>query len=186
MAKHVHVFRKNTRILSGALDELWTFVRNEHEYDSGELLIFDANTGRVIDFDPTETPDRETETSQSTLSKRGRPKLGVVSREVTLLPRHWEWLNNQRGGASATLRRLVDEARKANPDDAMLNARLAACYQFMNAMAGNLAGYEEALRCLYRRDEAGFFEHTKKWPADIRRTARDYAYPDRQGATGPS
>ncbi|MFY0534142.1 DUF2239 family protein [Nannocystis pusilla] len=39
----------------------------------------------------------------------GRPKLGVVSREVSLLPRHWEWLERQPSGSR---RRCADSSRR--------------------------------------------------------------------------
>lgn len=101
----------------------------------------------------------------------GRPRLGVVAREVTLLPRHWEWLRSQRGGASATLRRLVEDARRANADvDAVRTAR-DATYRFMSTIAGNERGYEEATRALYAGDRARFEEQTASWPKDVRQYA---------------
>jgi len=99
---------------------------------------------------------------------RGRPKLGVVSGEVTLLPRQWEWLKAKRGGASATLRRLVDEARRNGRSQDLLERRQQAVYRFMNIMAGDRAGYEEALRALYAKDKALFVTHTSTWPQDIK------------------
>ena len=97
---------------------------------------------------------------------RGRPKLGVVSREVTLLPRQWEWLATQPGGASVTLRKLVDAAAK-NPEAERRTAR-DSVYRFANALAGNAPGFEEAMRNLYAGDQAGFEAQTAAWPDDVR------------------
>ena len=98
----------------------------------------------------------------------GRPKLGVVAREITLLPRHWEWLAQQPGGASVAIRRLVEQARRSGEDkDRMRQAREAA-YRFMSAMAGNKPHYEDAIRALFAGDPARFEELIAGWPADVR------------------
>ncbi|MCU0633399.1 MAG: DUF2239 family protein [Gemmatimonadaceae bacterium] len=105
----------------------------------------------------------------ATTKGRGRPRLGVVPREVTLLPRHWAWLSAQRGGASAALRRLVDDARRA--DDGSAAAREAtqqAAYTFMRDMAGDSPGFEEALRALFAGDLDRMAAHMAAWPADVR------------------
>ncbi|GAA5236165.1 DUF2239 family protein [Verticiella sediminum] len=106
----------------------------------------------------------------------GRPRLGVIAREVTLLPRHWEWLNTQPGGASAALRRLVDDARKAN--EAKESARRAqeAAYRFMLAAGGDLPGYEEALRALFAGDVVQFEHRLASWPPDLRNHAIRLAF----------
>jgi hypothetical protein len=97
----------------------------------------------------------------------GRPKLGVVAREVTLLPRHWEWLATQRGGASAALRRLGEEARKTHAEqDAHRQAKERA-YRFMSAIGGGLPGFEEASRALFAHDGEAFAERIREWPADV-------------------
>lgn len=98
----------------------------------------------------------------------GRPKLGVVSREVTLLPRHWEWLASQPGGASVTLRKLVEAARKANSGKDRIRRAQEITYRFMNAVGGDLPGYEEALRALYAPDAARFATLVADWPKDVR------------------
>jgi len=98
----------------------------------------------------------------------GRPKLGVVSREVTLLPRHWEWLASQPGGASVTLRKLVEAARKANSGKDRVRRAQDITYRFMNAVGGDLPGYEEALRALYASESDRFTSLLADWPADIR------------------
>ena len=102
----------------------------------------------------------------------GRPRLGVVAREITLLPRHWEWLASQPGGASVTLRRLVEAARAESAQaDAIRQAR-EATYRFMTAMAGNEPGFEEASRALFAGNSAAFTRHTEAWPDDVRDHAR--------------
>jgi uncharacterized protein len=109
---------------------------------------------------------------------RGRPKLGVVAREVTLLPRHWEWLNAQPGGASVALRKLVDDARRTSGDRDRERAARDAAYHFMSAMAGNLAHFEEASRALFADDRRRFVEQIASWPTDIREHAVNLAYRD--------
>jgi len=105
----------------------------------------------------------------------GRPKLGVVAREVTLLPRHWDWLSAQPGGASVALRKLVEDARRTSaPRDRVRRAQEAA-YRFMSAMAGNLPGFEEAARSLFAANRARFAAETEPWPADVRDHARKMA-----------
>jgi hypothetical protein len=110
---------------------------------------------------------------------RGRPKLGVVAREVTLLPRHWEWLNAQPGGASVALRKLVDEARRISGDRDRLRAARDAAYHFMSTMAGNLAHFEEAARALFADDRRRFVSLIADFPADVRDHIVRLAYSDR-------
>jgi hypothetical protein len=97
----------------------------------------------------------------------GRPKLGVVSREVSLLPRHWAWLEQQPNGASAALRRIVDQARKREPGEQRARLAREAVGRVMSAMAGNLPGYEEASRALYAANRARFEDLILHWPHDI-------------------
>ncbi|WP_414684760.1 DUF2239 family protein [Methylosinus sp.] len=99
---------------------------------------------------------------------RGRPKLGVVAREITLLPRHWDWLAAQPGGASAALRRLVETARREGGADGRQRAAREAAYRFLSAVAGDLPGYEEALRALFSGDAARFEAQMTEWPKDVR------------------
>lgn len=106
---------------------------------------------------------------------RGRPKLGVIAREVTLLPRHWDWLNNQPGGASVALRKLVEDAKRKSVYKDQLRAAQNATYKFMSTMAGNLTGFEEATRALFAQDGIQFEKHIESWPADIQKHLRKLA-----------
>jgi hypothetical protein len=124
------------------------------------VLIFDRQTGRVVDIDPRFPPTADE------ARKAGRPKLGVVPREITLLPRHWDWLATQPGGASVALRKLVEEASR-NPKAQMRQKRDAA-YRFATALVGNAPGYEEAMRALYAGQKDEFAAHIEAWPADVR------------------
>lgn len=105
----------------------------------------------------------------------GRPKLGVVAREVTLLPRHWAWLNSQPGGASVALRKLVEEARHVNANKDRIRHGQEAAYRFMSAVAGNLAGFEEATRALFAGNRDRFDELVEPWPVDVRDYTRTLA-----------
>jgi hypothetical protein len=98
----------------------------------------------------------------------GRPRLGVMAREVTLLPRHWEWLNRQPGGASVTLRKLVEEARRSGAGRDRVREAQEVTYRFLLAIAGNLPGYEEAMRALFASRRERFEELLAAWPPDIR------------------
>ena len=143
------------------------------------VLIFHDQSGRQLDFDLRGTIDEVLQRALPTPVRTGpgRPKLGVVSREVSLLPRHWEWLETQPNGASASLRRLVDEARKrdSGPEEARL--AMEATGRVMTAIAGNLPGYEEATRALYARDRERFSLHVKDWPDDVRVYITELAVP---------
>ncbi len=105
----------------------------------------------------------------------GRPKLGVVGKEVTLLPRHWEWLATQEGGASVTLRKLVEKARRESEAPDRVRRSQDVTYRFMSAIAGNQPGYEEACRALFSSDRAAFEANTEAWPGDLRAHARRLA-----------
>ena len=122
------------------------------------LRVFDLGTGRPVDLDLRPTPP----------SRRGRPRLGVAAREVTLLPRHWDWLATQPGGASAALRRLVEQARKIGADDDARRRRTDAAYGFMVEMAGDAPDFEEASRALFAADRERLIALIAPWPADVR------------------
>jgi uncharacterized protein len=130
----------------------------------------DASTASNGDGDNA-SPYRESSAPRG----RGRPRLGVVAREVTLLPRHWDWLATQPGGASAAVRRLVDAARQSSVDKDRVRQAKEIAYRFMSAMAGNEPGFEEATRALFAGDETRFLVMTKSWPGDVRDHARALA-----------
>ena len=141
---------------------------------SAPILIFDDETGSQIDIDlrpQADQPAARIAEAKGDTRRAGRPRLGVVGREVTLLPRHWDWLAAQKGGASVALRRLVDDARKASASKDIVRRRQEAAYRFMSAMAGNLPDFEEAIRALFAGNEHGFATMTASWPADVRNFA---------------
>jgi hypothetical protein len=168
-------FAGSSLIVSGDLE---TILRRTKEFlddgGSDSVLIFEDQTGRQVDFDFRGTPNEVIERATASAKPRagpGRPKLGVVSREVSLLPRHWDWLEQQPQGISAALRRLVDEARKREPDRERARLAREAAGKFMWAMAGNLPGFEEASRALFAKDDpdaARFEQLIRGWPDDIR------------------
>jgi uncharacterized protein len=176
-----------TRVIAeGPLVDVALSVRALAADGSGEpVLVFDGLHGGVIDLDLRgSTADvirrlnerskeaaggRTASRAEETKSRgRGRPKLGVVAREVTLLPRHWEWLGDQPGGASQALRRLVEQARKAGDGADRERSRQGTAYRFMQAMAGDFPGFEEASRALFAGDAARFERSIAGWPEDVR------------------
>lgn len=154
--------------------DLLTVARAVANAPTESVIVFDDFTGERVDLDSRLGPEAATEAYLEHLKpppagpqRRGRPKLGVTPREVTLLPRHWDWLARQSGGASAALRRLVEEALRA--DDAPLRAREAreAAYRVMSALAGDLPSFEEASRALFAGREVDFAAIISRWPADV-------------------
>ena len=152
------------------------------------ILVFDGRTGGSIEIDfrgsvndvlarLTEIGDAPAIEDAAPPGPRGpgRPKLGVVAREVTLLPRHWEWLAQQRGGASVALRKLVDEARRSGEDGNRIRLAQEAASRFMSTMGGNKPHYEDAIRALFAGEPAGFEKLIAAWPADVRRHAAKLA-----------
>jgi uncharacterized protein len=160
------------RIATGSQEEmlrqLKTYLEDKPSEESP--LIFEDQTGTQVDFDLRGSVEEVLErvAPKPVRTGPGRPRLGVISREISLLPRHWEWLEAQRSGASATLRRLVDEARKQ--DSAQFDGRRAieATGRVMTAIGGNLPGFEEAYRALYARDHGRLEQWVKEWPPDLR------------------
>ena len=138
--------------------------------EAQSVLLFDDLTGRQVDIDLHASADQGQR-------GRGRPKMGVQSREVTLLPRHWEWLAAQPGGASVTLRQLVEQARKASEGSRTPRAAMDAAYHFLTVMAGDRPGYEAAIRALYAKDQTAFSAHCADWPSAIRDHALALAAP---------
>jgi uncharacterized protein len=164
-------FKGHAMIASGTLDKVLPELKKRFDADkSAMMLVFDDSSGRQVDFDLRGT---EAQVLARALPAQrtgpGRPKLGVVSREISLLPRHWEWLEEQPSGASAALRRLVDEARRREQGRQRVRLALDAAARFMSAMAGDLADFEEATRALYAKDRARLESLTGKWPRDIRK-----------------
>ena len=138
---------------------------------AGPILIFDDRSQPVeVDFRGSldEVMARLSGPATAVARGPGRPRLGVVAREVTLLPRHWDWLGQQPGGVSGALRRLVEHAARQQEPQAKTRLAQEATDRFMRVMAGDLAGYEEASRALYRGEQQHFTELTAKWPTDVR------------------
>ncbi|BFI97439.1 MAG: DUF2239 family protein [Rhodanobacter sp.] len=174
-------FDSHALVASGALTEVALAVKHLLDRNPARMpVILDDATGQPVEIDFRGSADEVLARLQPAAAAgapraAGRPRLGVVAREVTLLPRHWYWLNSQPGGASVTLRRLVEEARRNV--GAKDRARLAgeAADRFMRVVAGDLAGYEEASRALWRGDRDAFNRHTRGWPKDVREHARRLA-----------
>ncbi len=148
----------------------------DHLPDSN-VLVFEDATGQVVDLDLRgSSADIAARLSASEPRGRGRPKLGVVAREVTLSPRHWEWLAGQPGGASPALRRLIEDARRKDRGATQARSSQEAAYRFLTALAGDLPGYEEALRALFAGEEVLFGTMIADWPEDIRTYAQELAW----------
>lgn len=139
------------------------------DLSGGGLLVFDDATGEQRDYPfAPQAAAAGPAASASAAPGVGRPRLGVVAREVTLLPRHWAWLAQQPGGASAALRRLVDEARRSHAERDSRRAATERAYRFMSAIAGALPGFEEATRALFAHDGEAFARRIESWPPDVR------------------
>lgn len=168
----VTAFEGNSRIASGSLEKVLKAIRTRAgDGGTAPILVFDDLTGTQIDWTLEEHKHGMLEQPAEEGSEArtaGRPKLGVVPREVTLMPRHWEWLAKQRGGASAALRRLVEQARRESVGEERVRVAREAIYRFMTAMAGNSPGYEEALRALFAGDSERFNGLIAAWPLDVR------------------
>jgi len=172
LPKNATAFAGTTEIASAPLADVSLAVYHASHTDD-PILVFDDVTGRVIDLDLRGTDDEiaaryaEAAPAADTPRGRGRPKLGVVSREVTLLPRHWEWLAAQKGGASATLRKLIDEARKRDAGSTERRLAQERTYHVMAALAGDLPDFEEASRALFAEDHERFEDLIAPWPGDV-------------------
>jgi uncharacterized protein len=174
-------FEGDCCIASGDLGDVARAAKAELDRrQEGSVLIFDGATGGPVEIDLRGSigdvlarlpdPAGVPAVAEDDAARRGpgRPKLGVVAREVTLLPRHWQWLARQRGGASVTLRRLVDEARRSGEEGGRIRAGQEAAYRFMSAIAGDKPHYEEAIRALFAPEPARFEKLIACWPADVR------------------
>lgn len=177
-------FDGSVRLAFGGLPEVALAVKRAVEAGAtGPVLIFDDATGQVVDLH-TRGSDEDllaraalrvagpaapaTPASSAEPRGRGRPKLGVVAREVTLLPRHWEWLAEQPGGASVALRKLVEAARRVPDERAARRRAHERSYAFMSTMAGHLPGFEEASRALFADDLPALRKLSAPWPKDVR------------------
>jgi hypothetical protein len=181
MTDHFTAFQGSHRLATGPLAEVALAVKHAGDDTAAPpILVFDDATGRAVDFDlrgnDADVIARLRQTTESVTAApdpvlprgRGRPKLGVVAREVTLLPRHWDWLSSQPGGASVALRKLIDETRRATGDRDRSRAARDAAYHFMSAMAGNFPNFEEASRALFAGDRRRLAGLIAGWPEDIR------------------
>ncbi|MFT4063902.1 DUF2239 family protein [Paraburkholderia sp.] len=185
------------RLATGSLQANALAVKSALENGAtGPVLIFDDETGRMIEVDTRGTNEEviarlagvarahariadESDAAQAPgLRSRGRPRLGVVAREVTLLPRHWDWLAAQPGGASVTLRKLVEEARRANGEKDKARGAHERAYHFMLAIGGDLPGFEEATRALFANDSVKMSHCVAAWPRDVRDHAMWLAFGD--------
>ncbi len=209
LSKPCTAFQDHRLLLSGPLVEVALAVKTAIENGSlRAFTVFDDVTGRIIDLDLRDSkadiverlshpprqfvgryasrPSKASEPTNDEVSEqrgRGRPKLGVVAREVTLLPKQWEWLAAQPGGASAVLRRLVEEAKRAGGSRQQRQAAHEAAYQFMLEIAGNLPGYEEGLRALFADDRTKLEQCVAAWPEDVRAYAIRLAFGPRDQST---
>ena len=180
-------FAGHQRVATGTLRALAPQLKAVIESDpAAQILIFNDASGAQVDLNlhgsleqilqrlPREVSENQ-QTENSAPRTAGRPKLGVVAREVTLLPRHWEWLASQPGGASVALRKLVETAQRDNKDSDRQRQARDAAYQFMNAMAGDQAGFEEASRALFAGNAEQFAACIVHWPVDVLKHAQTLA-----------
>ncbi|CAJ0813880.1 DUF2239 family protein (plasmid) [Ralstonia wenshanensis] len=182
-------FAGTQRLAGGPVRDVARAVKTHLDaHPESQVLVFDNTSAHPVEFDLRGTVEdvvaridqaapsaAEPAESENRPRGPGRPKLGVIAREVTLLPRHWDWLAAQPGGASVTLRKLVEDARRAAEGADRRRVAQEAAYRFMSAMAGNAAGFEEATRALFAADAAAFESLTHTWPADVRDFARELA-----------
>ncbi len=175
-------FADDRRVGSGSLRDVARAAREALGLrKDASILVFDDSSSALVDLDlrgsvddvlaripSATTPPTGEDAAVAAPRGPGRPKLGVVAREITLLPRHWHWLAQQKGGASVAIRRLVDEARRVNEDRDRIRIGQEAAYRFMSTMAGNRPHFEEAIRALFAADPRRFEKLIAEWPADVR------------------
>ena len=178
-------FLNGRRLASGPVLEVALAVHHTvQEVETPDVLVFDSSSSRIVEIDwrgnaddirrrlsPSEEPTvpepADAAVESPPVRKRGRPKLGVVGREVTLLPRHWEWLATQPGGASVTLRKLVDQARRSRSAADRKRRAQEVAYRFMVTIAGDAQGFEEASRGLFAGDREKLAAQIRSWPPDV-------------------
>lgn len=195
-------FLGERQIAEGGLRDVARALKTATDVSAGEpVLVFNLATSEPVEIDlrggleeilarlPAQAEQPQAPDAQSVEEPRrgpGRPRLGVVAREVTLLPRHWDWLASQSGGASVAIRRLVEEARTRQAAKDRVRKAGEATYRFATVMAGNRPHYEEAMRALFASDRDAFHEMTQSWPRSIRDHARRLAAPAFDGAPDTS
>lgn len=177
MDRNYTAFADSKKIASGNVLDVTAKVKKYLMKETkSQVLIFDDSNSAQVEIDFRGTPENVTRRLENLLAEStdpskktgpGRPKLGVTAKEVTLLPDHWEWLARQPGGASVTLRKLVEEAKKKNHSKDLLRQAQEAAYKFMTVMAGDLPQYEDALRALYAGEAKKFEKMISAWPKDI-------------------
>jgi uncharacterized protein len=177
-------FEADQRIATGDLRSVARAAKDILDQRSdASILVFDGGTSEPVELDLRGSPDQvlarlplshaepasgDSEPEAPASRGPGRPKLGVVPREVTLLPRHWEWLARQPGGASVAIRKLVEEARRRSEDRDRIRAAQDAAYRFVSVMAGNKPHFEDAARALFAPDPVRFAQLIAGWPKDVR------------------
>ncbi|WP_294988474.1 DUF2239 family protein [uncultured Stenotrophomonas sp.] len=192
------------RLIASGTPEVAALALKQLRADNaaGPLLVFDNSSGHTRDFDtrgsdaqvlarvaeafPTAVDaglEAASEDAAVAPRGRGRPKLGVVAREVTLLPRHWAWLAEQPGGASVVLRRLVEAASRAGADREQQRRGSERAYHFLQTIGGNLPGFEDAIRLLFAHGRAGLEAALRSWPDDVRDHALRLAFDPAADAT---
>ncbi|EHL96085.1 hypothetical protein HMPREF9946_04981 [Acetobacteraceae bacterium AT-5844] len=155
-------------LATGDLQQVALRAKEALDHGNGApVFIFDNRTSQQVEVDFRGQPGDVLERLAPPPRRPGRPKLGVVAREVTLLPRHWEWLAQQPGGASVALRKLVEEARRTHTGADRKRMAQEACYRFMHTMAGDRPGFEDTVRALYANDRARFEALARAWPGDV-------------------
>jgi uncharacterized protein len=187
---HYIAFRGHDRVAEGDLHTVARALKLAGDEDE-PILIFNCETSEPKEIDlrgsiadvlarlPQPAPVATADAAEPEEPRRGpgRPKLGVVAREITLLPRHWDWLATQPGGASVVIRKLIDEARKARATTDQIRKAREVTYRFATAMAGNMPHFEEAMRALFAGNAERFEATTQGWPGAIRDHTRRLAAP---------
>jgi hypothetical protein len=184
-------FEGDRCIASGDLDEVASAAKRALDRSETPVVVFDGRTSAPVELDlrgsldevlarlpdVSDAPAAADDDVTPAPRGPGRPKLGVVAREITLLPRHWDWLAQQPGGASVAIRKLVEQARRSGEDKDRIRSAQEAAYRFMSVIAGNRPHYEDAIRALFAADPIRFEKLIADWPADVRGHATKLAEP---------
>jgi len=170
-------FHGNTRIITDTLFKVALTIKEIDNHQSN-ILIFNHQTGQQIDLDVSgsEQDLKQRYAEIEEVKKVGRPKLGVISREITLQQKHWNWLDQQNASASAVIRKLIDQELNNPASESNIMLAKQAVDRFMSAMIGNMPNYEEATRALYQGNKTVFLELIQDYPADLK------AYLEQQSA----